>query len=72
MTSARTKPFAVWESEYPEECSNLIFAMTEDDARSSYRQMTGELAAGDDEPIPLSVVPLTTEQALVLWRSGNE
>lgn len=72
MTSASTKsPFAVWESEYQDEGSALIFASTEKGARRRYRRMTRERAAGVNELTPLSIEALTTEQALALWRSGQ-
>lgn len=64
------KPFAVWEDEYPEEGSNLIFAVTAKGARRRYRRMTAERAAGVAELVPLSTSLLTTEQALALARSA--
>lgn len=66
-----TKPFAVWESEYPEEGGNLIFATSESGARRKYRRMTQERAPGVCELVPLSVVSLTAAQALALARSAQ-
>ena len=65
------RPFAVWESEYPDEGSNLIFAASESGARGRYRRMTRERAAGVVDLVPLSVAALTTTEALALARSGT-
>jgi len=65
------KAFAVWETEYPEEGSNLVLAATEKGARRRYRRMTSERSAGVSELTPLSVATLTTTQALALARSGT-
>jgi hypothetical protein len=62
-------PYAVWESEYPEEGSCLVFAVTAKGARRRYRRMTRERAACVGELVPLSVQALTLTQALALARS---
>lgn len=65
------RPWAVWESEYPDEGSNLVFAATEKGARRRYRRMAGERSSGVTELIPLETAPLTTAQALALARSAT-
>jgi hypothetical protein len=65
------RPFAVWESEYPDEGSNLLFATSERGASRKYRRMTRERAAGFAELVHLSASPFTTEQALALARSAQ-
>lgn len=64
------RAFAVYEAEYPDEGSNLVVAWSEKGARRKYRRMTGERAAGVDALIPLEACPLTTHQALALWRAA--
>lgn len=66
----KKKPFAVWESEYPDEGSNLVFAASEKGARRRYRRMTREKAPSVPDLTPLSVSELTTHQALALARAS--
>lgn len=72
MIGARAKPFAVWETEYPEDGCNLVIAASEKGAQRRYRRMTRERAVGPANLTPLSMSVLTTEEALALWRSSNE
>lgn len=54
------KTFAVWETEYPEEGSTLIEAMTAKGAMRRYRKITGERVAGYDLT-PLEASPMSAE-----------
>jgi hypothetical protein len=64
-------PFAVWETEYPEEGSSLIFALTEKGARHRYRRRIREMAPGVAELVPLAVQPISLAEALALARSAT-
>lgn len=64
-------PYAVWETEYPEDGSNLVFAVTAKGARRRYRRMTLERTPCVADLVPLTVAALTTAQALALARSES-
>jgi hypothetical protein len=64
-------PFAVWESEYPEEGSILVFAITPKGARRRYRRSNRERSPGVAALVPLSLSALSMEQALALARSSQ-
>jgi hypothetical protein len=63
------KPFAVWETEYPDEGSSLYLAYSESGARRKWRKDTRTTGPVSEQP-PLSVAELTTEQALAHVRSA--
>lgn len=64
------KPFAVWETEYPDEGSVLLFAYSESGARRKWRKATRTTGPVSEQP-SLSTAELTTEQALAHARSAQ-
>lgn len=70
MTRSGTIPFSVWETEYPDEGSVLLFAYSESGARRKWRKSTRTKGPVSEQP-PLSVEALTAGQALALARSAQ-
>lgn len=62
------KTFAVWETEYPEEGSEVFDAYTEKGAERAYRKATGERRSRD-ELTQLSTAEMTPE--LLAEREAN-
>lgn len=54
------KTFAVWETEYPDEGSEVFDTYTEKGAMRAYRKATGERCSRDDLT-PLSTQEMTPE-----------
>lgn len=62
------KAFAVWETEYPDDGSNLYIAYSASGARRKWRKETRTTGPVGEQP-PLSVAELTVAEALALYRS---